>query len=184
MNYEDLMMNALDGTLAPSDRAVLNAWFAQHPDERAAFEAMLAVDIALREAEPIAPPPTAFTQRVLAQTRVTPIVRPVNRSQLAVVVAGNSLLMVLSWVVIVAAVIGFGALAAQSPIMQPVFALIRAIATIVTDAFRALGSTTRALSGQPIVWMAIATALIVVIAWLGVVARVFLPQRRLSYAQL
>jgi len=183
MNYEDLMMNALDGTITPSERATLNTWFAQHPDERAAFEHMLAVDIALKEAEPIAPP-AAFTQRVLAQTRAMPIVRPIKRSQVAVVVVGNSLLMALSWMVIVAAVIGFGALAAQAPIMQPVFAFVRAIFTLVSDVLRALGSTTRALSGQPIVWIAIVAAMALVVAWFSVVARVFLPQRRFTYAQL
>ncbi len=183
MNYEDLMINALDGTITPSERATLNTWLAQHPDERAGFENMLAVDIALKEAEPIAPS-AAFTQRVLAQTRVTPIVRPIRRSQVAVVVAGNSLLMALSWVVIAAAVIGFGALAAQAPIMQPVFAFARAIITLITDAFRAIGSTTRALSGQPIVWIAIVAAMALVVTWFSVVARVLFPQRKLTYAQL
>ncbi len=181
---EDLMIDALDGTLAPADRARLETYFASHPDERIAFEQMLAMDTWLKEAEPVQPPaPAQFTQRVMAQARITQIARPVQRKQVAVIVVGNSLLIGLSWIVILAAIVGLGMLAAQSPILQPVLALGRAMATNVSDALRALGAAMRILISQPIAWALFLGSMVLVVTWLGVLARAFVPQRQWASMQ-
>jgi anti-sigma factor RsiW len=184
MNYDELKINALDGTITPTDRARLDAYFVAHPDERVAFEQMLAMESWLREAEPVQPPaPVQFTQRVMARARVTPIFRPVQRKQVAAIVVGNSLVMALSWVVFIAAIFGLGMLAAQSPLLQPVLALTRAFATNVTDAFRAMSAAMRILINQPFAWAFLIGFLALIGAWFSVLARVFVPQGYFAGAQ-
>lgn len=181
-SYEELMMNALDDTITPSDRALLNTYLAQRPDERAAFEHMLAVDLELKAVEPVAPP-THFAQNVMAQARVTPIFRPLPRKQLAAVVAGNSLIALYVWLMCIGLFIGAGILIAQLPEAQLLIGFLRAIFINITDAARALGSVTRAVIEQPIAWVVLFVAAATVAAWVTLVARVYLPQRRLAMAQ-
>ena len=183
-NYDELMMNAVDGTLLPSDKAVLEVYFIKYPDQRAAFEQVLAVDHMLKEAEPVAPPPTYFAERVMAQTRVTPIVKPIKRKTVAVLIAGNSLLLVCTWLMLLSFIGGVVWLGAQLPVMQPVLAFGRAITLSFEDVLRAIGSVTRAVFGQPLVWLFLAVAMCIVTAWFAVLARVFLPQHKLALVQL
>lgn len=182
-NYDDLMISALDGTITPPDRAMLNAYFAQRPGERAAFEQMLAVDLVLKEAEPVASPPADFAQRVMAQTRVTPIIQPMRHKQVAVVVVGNSLLVVASWVMAFALLVGLVMLIGHSPVVQPALALGRAAVTGLSDVLHVVGSVARAMTGLPLAWVILVAAFGMVAAWFAVIARVWLPQRRLAFVQ-
>ena len=83
-----LMMDALDGTISPSDRAALLRYLAQHPDEAAAFARMAQLDAAFR-ATPAAMPPAPFAGRVMEIVRFTPAAQPpqaapMPRSQYAI----------------------------------------------------------------------------------------------------
>jgi hypothetical protein len=67
-------------------------------------------------------------------------------------------------------------LAAQTPALQPVFALIRAIGAYVREAIEMGGAATRAWGTQPVAWITLLAALALVGTWVGVMAKVLRPQ--------
>ena len=157
---------------------MLNAHFAQHPDQRTAFEQMLAVDLALKEAEPVAPPPADFAQRVMAQARVTKIaVPPFRRRHVAVIVVGHSLIVASTWAVPIGLLVALAVLLARLPILQPLFAFGRAVSLSFADVLRLLGAVARGVAGQPLAWLALIVAFGMMAVWFAVVARVWLPRR-------
>jgi len=183
MNYDELMINALDGTITPSDKVALDAYFAQRPDARAMFEQMVAVDFALKEAEPTAPPPAGFTQQVMARVHVTPIVKPMARRHVAAIVVGNSVVVSITWLMSLAVLAGLALLVSKVRILQPVFALGRALAIGGADVARAMTSVLHAMIAQPLAWVIFIAVLGMVATWLAFIARVWLPQRRLAFMQ-
>ena len=174
-NIDELMMDALDGVITPANRAMLDAHLAQNPAARAAFEQMMRVEIALRET-PVASAPADFSHKVMAQARTLPIHKPMRSSHIAAIIAANSVLVGAVWVMLAALLIGLGLLAAQTPALQPVFALVRAIGTYMRDALGLAAAATRAWSTQPIAWVTLLAAFALVAAWIGVMAKVLRPQ--------
>jgi anti-sigma factor RsiW len=174
-NIDELMMDALDGTITPANRALLDAHLAQHPDARAAFEQMLHVDAALRETPAVAAP-ADFSRKVMAQARVMPIAQPLRSGYIAAIIAANSVLVGAVWVVMAALLIGLGLLAAQTPALQPVFAYVRGIAIFAREGIELFATATRAWGTQPIAWVTLLAALALVGAWVTVMAKVLRPQ--------
>jgi anti-sigma factor RsiW len=174
-NIDELMMDALDGVITPANRAVLEAHLAQNPEARAAFAAMMRVDVALRET-PAVNLPADFTHKVMAQARALPIARPMRGSHIAAIIAANSVLVGVVWLMLAALLLGMGVLAAQTPALQPVFALVRAIATYAREAIEMAGAATRAWGTQPIAWVTVLAAFALVAIWAGVLAKVLRPQ--------
>lgn len=174
-NFDELMMDALDGTITPANRTTLEAHFAQHPDARAAFEQMMRVDAMLRDA-PVVHAPADFARKVMAQARTMPIAKPVRGSHIAAIIAANSLLVGSVWLMMAALLVGLGLLATQTPALQPVFALARAIDTYLRDALDLAAAGARAVGTQPIAWVTLLAALALVAAWAGVLAKVLRPQ--------
>jgi anti-sigma factor RsiW len=174
-NIDELMMDALDGTITPANRAVLDAHLAQNPEACIAFEQMMRVDVALRKAQAVNMP-VDFSNKVMAQARAMPIAKPMRTSHIAAIIAANSVLVGAVWVIMAALLIGLGMLAAQTPALQPVFALIRAIGAYVREAIEMGGAATRAWGTQPIAWITLLAALALVGTWVGVMAKVLRPQ--------
>lgn len=174
-NFDELMMDALDGTITPANRAMLDAHFAQHPDARSAFAQMLHVDAALRAA-PVVHAPADFSHKVMAQARALPIAKPMQTRHIAAIIAANSLLVGTVWVMLAAVLVGMGLLAAQTPALQPVFALARAVGAYVRDALGLAAAGVRAAGTQPIAWVTLLAALALVIAWVSMLAKVLRPQ--------
>lgn len=174
-NIDELMMDALDGTITPANRAVLDTHLAQNPEARLAFEQMICVDVALRGAPAISAP-AGFSHKVMAQAHAMPIAKPMRTSHIAAIIAANSVLVGAVWVVMAALLIGLGVLAAQTPALQPVFALVRAIGTYLRDAIGLAAAATRAWSTQPIAWLTLLAAFALVATWIGVMAKVLRPQ--------
>ena len=174
-NIDELMMDALDGTIAPANRALLDAHFAQHPEARVAFEQMMRVDVALREAPAIVVP-ADFSRKVMVQARVMPIAKPMHTRHIAAIVAANSLLIGAVWLMLAALLVGLGLLASQLPALQPVFALVRAAIAYLRDALGLASAGVRALGTQPIAWLTLLAAIALVMAWVGVLAKVLRPQ--------
>jgi anti-sigma factor RsiW len=177
MNDEELMIQALDGAISTADRARLDAYFATHPDARAVFERMLAVDTAMRET-PIATPPADFSQRVMASAQVMPIVKPLKPRHVAAIVAANSMLIALAWLFGCIAMVAFGAFIVQQPIAQPAIAFVRGVNIYVADAYELFAAVARSLVRQPIVWITMLFLVALVAAWLSVLAKVLMPTRR------
>jgi hypothetical protein len=181
-DYEGLMMDALDGVISPAGRARLDAYLALHPAEREAFERMLAVDTALRDA-PLAAPPTEFSQRVMASVHAMPIATPLRRSHIAAIIAANSALIALVWLIFGLMLIGAGMVLLQLPALQPALAFVRSVGVFFGEFFQLSSSLTRTLSRQPWFWLSAFSALIVITAWFGVMVRVLvLPGRRYAAA--
>lgn len=174
-NIDELMMDVLDGTITPANRALLDAHFAQHPEARVMFEQMMHVDAALREAPAIAVP-ADFSRKVMAQTHAMPIAKPMRGSHIAAIVAANSVLVGAVWLMMAALLIGLGLFASQLPALQPVFALIRAAIAYLRDALGLASAGARALGTQPIAWVTLLAAIALVMAWVGVLAKVLRPQ--------
>jgi anti-sigma factor RsiW len=171
--YDALMMDALDGAISPADRARLDTHLAQHPAEREAFERMLAVDVALRDAPPT-PPSTDFSQRVMTAVRAMPIARPLRRSHIAAIIAANSALIALVWLIGGLVLVVAGMLLLQLPALQPALAFVRSVVVFFGEFFQLSSSLTRTLSRQPLFWLSAFAALVIITAWFGVMIKVLL----------
>ncbi|MFC1466888.1 MAG: anti-sigma factor family protein [Candidatus Brachytrichaceae bacterium NZ_4S206] len=179
MNVEELMIQALDGEISPQDRAKLDAYLAERPDERAEFERMLAVNAALHRA-PVIAPPDGFAEAIVARVQTAPALRPLKRRYIVALVATNWALAALVWGCAGVALIGFVALLAQQPLLQPVSALWRSTATSFSDVLNLLATTARTFTAQPAMRLAMLAAMAIVAIWLGVLVKVLAPQRRLA----
>lgn len=179
MNVEELMMQALDGTIGPTDRARLEAYFAEHPDERAGFERMLAMDAALRGA-PLAAPPSGFAQAVVARARHVPLIRPLKRRYVVTLAVTNCALAALVWAFVGIALTSLLAILSQQPLLQPLVAFTRGITIYTADTLNVLTLTVRSFIMQPFVWLMALASTAVVAAWLGIMIKVLVPARRLA----
>ena len=75
VDWEQLMIEALDGTLAESDRQALETYFDLHPQERALFERMRGLDDTLHLA-PLIAAPASLAPQVMRQTAQTHVAQP------------------------------------------------------------------------------------------------------------
>lgn len=181
-DYEALMMDALDGAISPADRTRLDAYLAQHPAEREAFERMLAVDATLHAA-PLAAPSAGFSQRVMTSVHTMPIARPLRRGHVAAIIAANSVLIALVWLIGGLVLIAAGMLLLQSPALQPALAFIRSVAVFFGEFFQLSSSLTRTLSRQPLFWLSALAAMVIITTWFGVMVKVLvLPGGRYATA--
>lgn len=171
-----LMLEALDGTIAPSDRARLDAHLAAHPEARAMFERTLRMDLALRKT-PLPPMPLDFSQRVLDAARVTRIRQPITRRHLAAFIVTNSVLMILAWLISGAVFLGLVVLVLQQPIVQPTVVLVHSAAVYAAALMGLFSSLVRAVTSQPAFWVGMMAMGALVAAWFGLLFRVLRPAR-------
>lgn len=175
LDYEVLMMEALDGTISPPDRARLDAYLAAHPETRAMFDAMQGVDTALREA-PAVVPSAAFTQNVMTATRSMAVARPLKGSTIAFLVGTNALLVMAGWALLTAAAAGIMYYFAPSS----VFELIGVFARSALGVLGTFGRAGRVLFAQPAVWVILLASVTIVAVWLRVITRLLHPARSLA----
>lgn len=174
---EQLMMDALDGTLSASDHKMLSAYLDAHPEERALFARMQGVDTLLRTAPMQAPPP-ALKHSVMAAL-------PNRRIETAT----------LRWTQIVflivfASLIGMLMVAGMAAVYGALVPLIPIGATLsVTNLLREVTATglsiagmgldiSRAFFSHPLAWLAMLIALSIVALWTRLVLLAWLPGLR------
>lgn len=175
LDYEVLMMEALDGTITPSDRARLDSYLDAHPDARAMFDAMRQVEIALTTAAPIAPP-QAFVQSVMTATRGIAMARPLHGRHIALIVGTNALFVALGWVLIISACTALAMSLAPSGVLHVLSALGR-------GALGALGTVARAgriVFEQPVTWLAMLACVSILALWSSVMLRLFRPAQQMA----
>lgn len=177
MNYEKLMMEALDGTINPADRAALDAYLAQHPDVRLAFQRLQAVDDALRQA-PMASPPHNFAQRTLHRIQAAPHLapRPIKRRYIAAFAVANWALSALAWSFIYTALFS---LALSDSSIQPFVIFARGLTTLAGDVIGTAALTARSLITHPAAQVVMALSAGVVMIWLGALVKVLTPRHQL-----
>ena len=172
LDYEVLMMEALDGTISPSDDARLRAYLDAHPEARAMFDAMRDVDAAFEAAPPATPGP-AFAQHVMAATRGIAMAKPLHGRHIAFIVGTNAVFVALGWALIFSACAALAMSFAPSGVLQVFGALGR-------GAFGVLGTLARAgriVFEQPVTWAALLLCAAVLAAWSSVMMRIFRPRR-------
>jgi anti-sigma factor RsiW len=172
-DYEILMMDAIDGTLAAGDRARLDAYLAANPEARAQFEAMTSVDMALKAdaALPLPAPPAALVANVMQATQPLKIYRSLNTKSLAVIISTNAVLLLLSWVLIGGIVVSAAWVALPPGTAEAVAAMARAASGLLG----ALSRVGQALLAQPFIWAASVLGVGLVAAWVTVLSRLFGP---------
>ncbi len=174
-DIEQLMIDALDGTLSPRDYRVLRAHLDRHPDERAMFDQMLEFDRTMRaEAAPVAP--ATMTQHVMTAIRQAHVAQPALKApQIAFLIGFPSALLF----VITLALIGLYLLV--SPDMPQVdiqagLALLRAMADFVESIVVAVILFLRALYSMPLTWGVTVGLAIVVAGWMRIMIAIWLPR--------
>jgi anti-sigma factor RsiW len=175
LDYEVLMMEALDGTISPSDQARLDSHLDAHPDARAMFDAMQGVEAAL-SAAPIIEPRQAFTQTVMTATRGIAMARPLHGRHIALIVGTNALFVALGWALIISACTALAMSLAPSGLLHVLSALGR-------GALGALGTVARAgriVFEQPVTWAAMLACMSILALWSSVMVRLFRPTQRLA----
>ena len=175
LDYEVMMMEALDGTISPSDQARLDSYLDAHPDARAMFDAMQNVEDALTTAPSIAPR-QAFTQTVMAATRGIAMARPLHGRHIALIVGTNAFFVALGWALIVSACAALAMSLAPSGLWLLLTAFGR-------GALGALGTVARAgriVFEQPVTWMALLACVSILALWSSVMMRLFRPTQRLA----
>jgi anti-sigma factor RsiW len=175
-DMDAVMMDAIDGTLGPADRARLDAHLARHPEHRVMFDRLLRTDLALRKTPP-APLPIGFGDRVLASARGTRIARPITRAQLAAFIVANSVLMMLAWLISGVVFAALALFVLQQPVIQPALVFVRSAAVYMAELMGLFSSLVRTATNQPAFWVgAFATAALVAV-WFGLMARILRPAR-------
>ncbi len=175
LDYEVLMMEALDGTITSSDRARLESYLDAHPDARAMFDSMQQVEAALTTAAPIAPR-QAFAQTVITATRGIAMARPLHGRHIALIVGTNALFVALGWALIISACAALAMSLAPSGLLHVLSALGR-------GALGVLGTVARAgriVFEQPIAWAAMLGCVSILALWSSVMLRLFRPTQRLA----
>jgi predicted anti-sigma-YlaC factor YlaD len=182
---EELMLQALDGTISPADLARLNAHLNAHPDEREAFEQMARFEAEFGSAfmaEPVAAPAGLMTN-VMTQVHQIAIAQPfavtaMSGKQIALII------LIFSSAMAAAFAICGGVLAYGSSVVQPDFgaasSMGRSIWVATQGVFRAAFSMTRAVLSQPLTWAVMAVGLLSILAWVRLIAPVWVPQRQLA----
>jgi hypothetical protein len=182
---EELILQALDGTISPADQARLNAYLNAHPDERETFDEMMRFEASFAAsfmAEPVDAPPH-FAANVMGQVHQVAIAQPfavttMSSKQIALII------LVCSSAMAVAFAAGGGLLAYGSSVVQPEFgpanAFGRGVWLIVQDIFRAAFSMARAVLTQPLTWAVLVAGVLAFAAWVRLVAPAWVPQRQLT----
>ncbi len=174
LDHEVLMMEALDGTISPSDQARLDSYLDAHPDARAMFDAMQNVEVALATASPSAPR-QAFTQTVMTATRGIAMARPLHGRHIALIVGTNAFFVALGWVLIISAGAALTMSFAPSSLLHVTTALGR-------GALGVLGTVARAgriVFEQPVTWAAMLACVSILALWSSVMVRLFRPAQHL-----
>jgi anti-sigma factor RsiW len=181
---EELMMQALDGTISATDRAKLDAFLLANPPERAAFEAMLRFEgVAAPVLATHTPPvtlPLNFAANVMTRVNAAALAQPqtitaISSRQIVLVIVICSAAMAFSMAV-AGGMVAYGSSVAPPHIVS-VFWEIVDTARDVAGMLFVLG---RALLAQPITWAVALVSVLVVALWMRMVAVVWLPQKQLA----
>lgn len=176
INMDELMMQALDGTISKADRARLTAYLMANPDERALFESMLQTEALLRNL-PMAKPSNNFASNVMVAVGHAHIAaKPspaVNGNQMLLLFLTCTISAVMM-IIISAAVISMLSTYA-GPQLHATVGVLRSIGTMGRESFGVIAAFARFVMTQPLVWIASIAGGLVVAIWLRVLAGLWLP---------
>jgi hypothetical protein len=178
MDYEVLMMEALDGTIGVTDRAKLETYLEANAEQKAMFESMLHVESAMNTML-IARPPAYLTSKIMASARATKLAKPLNAKHIALIVSTNALIVVLSWIVLAIglAVLAYNFVPTDSVSVLGTF--VRSIAQAAQVVLNVASKFSRALFASPVGWVLLASLMGIMTMWMGVMARLFRPATKL-----
>jgi hypothetical protein len=181
INWEQLMIDALDGTISERDHMALEAYFDVHPEERAMFDRMQDVDRAFR-AEPVISAPATLAQQVMGTTRaVTAAQPPLRASQIAFLILISSVLVVAAGAIIAAM---YSLISPGFPVgeMQAFVAFTRGMVEFGYSFAGVLATFLRAVFSQPVTWVVVLGMIGVLAVWVRILAAVFVPAMRTAAA--
>lgn len=177
LDHEVLMMEALDGTITSANLAQLETYLRTHPEARAMFDAMIAVDNAL-VAAPLATPNAQFTGRVMQSVVGMQIARPLKAQHIAMIVGTNTVAVIGFWIFAAIVLGGLISFAAPGSLVEAA----RAIGSVLYGVLGAFAKIGRVVFSHPMTWVIMIVCVSIVAAWLGVLAKLFSPQRQLAPA--
>ncbi|MCL5998720.1 MAG: hypothetical protein M1546_22090 [Chloroflexi bacterium] len=181
VDWEQLMIDALDGTLAECDRQALETYFDLHPQERALFERMRGLDDTLHLA-PLVAAPASLAPQVMRQTAQTHVAQPpLCASQIAFLIFISSVLVVCAGV----AMLALGSLLSpEFPVreIQTLLAFMRGVAEFGVSLLDVVTTFLRAVFSQPTAWVVLVGMIAVVTLWMRLLAVVFVPALALQFA--
>ena len=173
---DELMMQALDGTISKADRAKLTAYLHMHADEREFFEGLLHTEALLRNL-PAARPPINFASNVLvavSHARIAAKPSPaVNGNQMLLLFLTCTISAVM--MLIISATVMSLLNTYANPQVHVTLGFLRSLLTFGRDAFSVLAAFARFGMTQPLVWIASIAGGLVVAVWLRVLASLWLP---------
>jgi hypothetical protein len=203
LDIEQLMVDALDGTLDARGQARLEKYLAQHASERAVFEQMQRVDGVLRS-EPIIPAPVELKSRVMLALPHPAAVHPTpahgaahsttHRAAVApgaraphmgltvpqavfIGVVGTMVLAVMVFTLLAVLPVSPDALSQAAP--PATAAIWRATLNLIESMWGVLITLLRALLSQPITWAIACASFVVASLWARLILILLLPTLRL-----
>jgi anti-sigma factor RsiW len=178
MDYEVLMMEALDGTISTTDRAKLEAYLDANTEQRAMFESMLSMESAMNTML-IARPPAYLTAKIMASARATNLAKPLNPKHIALIVSTNALLVALSWIVLAIGLVVLAYNFVPTDSVSVLSAFVRSIAQAAQVVLNVASKFSRTLFASPVGWVLLATLLGIMTMWMGVMARLYRPATKM-----
>jgi anti-sigma factor RsiW len=190
-NVEQWMMDALDGHISACDHAALDAYLAEHPDERVVFERMQRMDHTLRAEPPVQAPPT-LKLNVMAVLPRTSAAQPSNGSIPRFWLTPPQAVFIGMVAVMLVFIIGVGTLAAISTVPPTLVAtqqvppataaLVTSVGDVAKTVSHASVALARAIFSQPITWLLIGISVMIAFLWARLVVLLLLPTLRFVLA--
>lgn len=166
---EAQLLDYLEGRLPPNERAQVEDYLVHHPEVRDELEQMRALASALRAMDMPAPPP-GFAKRVSA--RLDQAIAQRSRFRTNVLRLRAALVGLLTYVALLIA--GGGVfLWVEVPFLRPVAILLQVLASVGWQMLEPFATLARVLLAQPLGWLALLSALSVVMVWVFLLGQVF-----------
>ena len=175
---EELMMQALDGTINNTDRTRLNAYFDAHADQREMFESMLQTEMMLRNL-PLVSLPANFASNVMTavnNARIAAKPSPVLNGNQVLVLFLTCTISAVMLLVIFAAILSVLTTYA-GPQIQSTLIFLRHLTQLGRESLSVIAAFARFAISQPVVWIVSTAGGLVVAIWLRVLAGLWLPPR-------
>ena len=171
---EQLMMDALDGSLSESDRDTLQAYLGTHAEERSLLERMQRMDRSLR-AEPAAVVPFAMTRKVMNSVAHTHVIKPaIKGSQIAFVICASGIVVLLVALLFLVFAMQLSAPAPDAT-AYALLAFVLGIADVIQSIFLVVIAFIRAAFSQPLTWLISLGMALIVTGWVRVMLAVLAP---------
>ena len=179
IDYDRLMMDALDNRLSESERPQLDEYFRRYPEEMVVFDRMRGVDNALR-CDPLDKAPVQFHAEVMAAIAQAPSTLLTLKPTQIIFIAGVAgLFLTVAGGTLLAIILSLTP-AFQLAVEGGFIAIARAGLDIAVSMLSALLTVTRVVFSQPFPWIVMLGMVAIVALWLRVMVAVYIPRSTLS----